>query len=299
MRKIRIKILIYILFMAILIFPKYITDSKADIAAIYSSGTGNFLPVENCSLIMTNANVTFQVNYPKFANKIDISFNGTYTIYNPAESQNISLVAPFSPDFEDLESTCLIKVDGNFTTLNIIEYNIGESPWEQYLDQSLDRSLYWWGSSIRNFAVINATFPENDTIDIECSFLSYIDLSYIADGIQIYYDVGTSRAWNGTITEKVEFNVYGKLPKSYSECDPLTSNCDSSILEIENGKSYVWEWENESILVNSVNIYYGFINLGRYAIFIIPLLFIGVPILIGIIIKKEKNKRNPLKEISP
>ncbi|MFX1357720.1 MAG: hypothetical protein ACFFA8_10570 [Promethearchaeota archaeon] len=293
MKKIQIKILIYILFIAILMFPKYITDSKADIAAIYSSGTGNFLPVENCSLIMTNANVNFQVNHPKlFANKIDISFNGTYTIYNPGESQNISLVAPFSPDFENLESTCLIKVDGNASTLNFIEYNIGESPWEPYLDHS----FYGWGSSIRNFAVINATFPENDTIDIECSFFSYIGYVGSADGIHIYYDVGTSRAWNGTITEKVQFNVYGKLPKSYSECDPYSSNCDCSILEIENGRSYVWEWENESILVNSVHIYYSYINFGRYAIFIIPLLYIGLPVLIGILIKKGKNKRNLKKD---
>jgi hypothetical protein len=296
LRKVRIKIFLLIFLIVATIVPKHATNTKADIAAIYTHGAGNFFPVENCSLIMSNANVNFQVNYPKFfANKIDISFNGTYTIYNPGESQNISLVAPFSPDFENLESTCLIEVDGNLTTLNFIEYNIGESPWEQYLE----KYFYGRGSSIRNFAIINVTLPENDTIDVGCSFFSYIGNLGSVDGIQIYYDVGTSRAWNGTITEKVEFNVYGKLPKSYSECDPLSSNCECSILEIENGKSYVWEWENESILVNSVHIYYGFINLMRYAIFIIPLLYIGVPFLIGIIIKKVKNRRNPLKEISP
>ncbi|KON28830.1 hypothetical protein AC481_00230 [miscellaneous Crenarchaeota group archaeon SMTZ-80] len=287
MKKISVKVFIYLFLFMILILPKYITNSKADIAAIYSPGTGNFLPIENCTLIMTNANASFKIDYPKmFANKIDISFTGNYSIYNPSESQNMTLVAPFSPDFVNLESAFMIKVDGNVTSFNLIEYNVGDSPWEQYLDQS----FYGWGSNIRNFAVVNVTFPENDSIDIECSFTSYIGNLDSLDGIKIYYDVGTSRAWNGTITERVEFNVYGKIPKSYSECDLSSSNCDCSILENENGKIYLWEWENEPILINSVYISYSFIRLGRYAIFIIPLLYIGVPLVIGILIKKMKKK---------
>ena len=272
----------------ILILPKYISNSKADIVYVYSPGTGNFLPVENCSLIMTNANVSFNIHYPKiFANKVDLSFNGNYTVYNPGESQNMTLIAPFSPDFKNLESSCLIKIGENVTPFSFIEYQIGESPWEQYLDPS----IYGMRSNLRKFAVINVTFPENSSIYIEYSFLAYIDYLGSVDGIKIYYDVGTSRAWNGTVTEQVEFNVYGKLPKSYLECDPYSSNCDCSILEIENGKKYVWEWENESILVNCVYISYSFYH--RFNLLLFPLIYIGIPIILGIIIKKVRVRRNP------
>lgn len=85
-----------------------IDDSNADVVSVQYTGTGNLFPEENCSLIMTNANVIFNIDYQEPYNKIDISFNGNYTIYNPDSSQNITLAAPFSPEFKNLESTCVI-----------------------------------------------------------------------------------------------------------------------------------------------------------------------------------------------
>jgi len=291
LRENRVKILFYVFLIVILTFPRYIGNSKADIVIISTPGSGNFLPVDNCSLIMTNANVIFNIDYPRFSNKIDINFIGNYTVYNPNESQNMTLVAPFSPYFKNLESTCLIKVGENFTPFSFIEYYIGESPWEQYLDPS----TYFLYS--RKFAVINVTFPENDYLVIEYSFDAYIDGLSSVDGIQIYYDVGTSRAWNGTITERVKFNVFGKLPNSYLECDPSSFNYNCAISDIESGRSYAWEWENESILINSVYISYSFYRYfwGRITMVLIPLLIIGLPILI-IVIKKirERYKKYPI-----
>ncbi len=113
MRENRVKIYIYLVLITVLTLPKYIDNSKADIVTVYSTGTGNFLPAENCTLIMTNANVILNIDYPTFFNKIDLNFNGNYTIYNPNGSLNMTLVAPFSPDFKNLESTCLVKIGGN------------------------------------------------------------------------------------------------------------------------------------------------------------------------------------------
>ena len=196
--------------MVVLTAPKYIDNSKADLISVYTTFAGNFLPVENCSLIMTNANVIFNIDYPVLHNTIDLNFNGNYTIYNPNESLNMTLVAPFSPDFKNLESTCLIKIGGTVAPFSFVEYNLYESPWEQYLTHPYGMS------GIRKFIVINATFPENDSIDIEFSFNAYIANPSSRDELIIFYDVGTSRAWNGTISEHVEFKVHGKLPDSYS-----------------------------------------------------------------------------------
>jgi len=271
--------------------PRYIGNSKADIVIVSTSGTGNFLPVDNCSLIMTNANVILNIDYPRFSNKIDINFIGNYTIYNPDESQNMTLVAPFSPYFNNLESTCLIKVGGNVTPFSVIEYYIGDSPWEQYLDPSS------YFQSSRKFAVINVSFPEDEHLVIEFGFDAYIDGLSSVDGIKIYYDVGTSRAWNGTITESVKFNVFGKLPNSYLECDSSSYNYTCAISDIESGRSYVWEWQNESILIDSVYISYNFHRYfwGRITIFLIPAFIIGLPILIVVIKKiRERYKKYPI-----
>lgn len=48
--------------MVVLTAPKYIDNSKADLISVYTTFAGNFLPVENCSLIMTNANVIFNID---------------------------------------------------------------------------------------------------------------------------------------------------------------------------------------------------------------------------------------------
>ncbi|KKL63542.1 hypothetical protein LCGC14_2174060 [marine sediment metagenome] len=65
--------------------------------------------------------------------------------------------------------------------------------------------------------------------------------------------MGTSRAWNGPITERVEFKVYGKLPDSYSN---YSSEYNCSVSDNEDGISYAWEWENKVISVDRVYIKY-------------------------------------------
>jgi len=277
--------------MVVLTVPKYIDNSKADLISVYTTFAGNFLPVENCSLIMTNANVIFNIDYPVLHNTIDLNFNGNYTIYNPNESLNMTLVVPFSPDFKNLESTCLIKIGGTVAPFSFVEYNLYESPWEQYLTHPYGMS------GRRKFIVINATFPENDSIDIEFSFNAYIANPSSRDELIIFYDVGTSRAWNGTITEYVEFRVYGTLPDSYLKYNPDWINYNCTVTNIENGKSYAWEWENEFIIIDCVYIlyrYYYHRDILKNFIFLIAIAqLIALPIIIMVIVMR-KVKRETL-----
>jgi len=282
LRKHRIKIVIYIFILVLSNLLPYIAKSRADLLEVYAKGTGNFLPMENCSLIMTNASIIFNIEY--LTNRIDISFEGNYTVYNPDESLNMTLVAPFSTDFYNLESTCIVKVGGNVTSFSFLEYNFFESPWEQYLDTRFEMS------SRRKFIVINTTVAENSSIELEYSFEAYTVDPNSVDVLEIYYDVGTSRAWNGSITERVEFKAHGKLPDSYSDYEG--ANC--TITSIENGKSYVWEWLNEVITANRVYIKYR--NPGRYFLgrilpfIIIPSVFSAIIIPAVIINRRAKRK---------
>lgn len=281
----------YIFITMMLSLTMIIPNFKADIASVKYTGTGNLFPEENCSLIMTNASVIFNIDYKEQYNRIDIGFKGNYTIYNPDATQNITLAAPFSAEFKNLESTCVIKIDNTIISFELIQLHWSD-PWAEYLD-----SVGLGMSNRRNFILINVTFPENTSIKIEYGFDAYIDQPNSDDRLHIYYDVGTSRAWNGTITERVEFKTYGKLPDSYSNNTDIY-NYSFTISNFSNGESYTWDWVDETIMTNSVYIsyYYPFhrfwgfagalIILGCYAGGNLALVFIAIKIY-----KKIKKKR--------
>lgn len=256
------------------------------------SGTGSIFPEEDCSLIMTNANVIFEVDNIESSNKIDLSFNGNYTIYNPDQSRNVTIAAPFSALFNDLEETLLIKVQNNVTPFRVIELHWSD-PWNEYLD------LIGLGmSNRRNFILCNITVPENSSVILEYSFDAYFTHTDSDGNLYVYYDVGTSRAWNGSITERVEFKTYGMLPDSYSINEPSFYNYSCTVSNYSNGKSYTWEWINETIMIDSVYIvyYYNYPYFwGRIAPFIIFGSIIGGSILIGVIIKSINRRKKKLR----
>jgi len=289
LKKHRLFLVVCIILIVELGFPIHIRDSKADIVTIHETGTGTFLPEENCPLIMTNANVILIIGAKAYLERIYISFSGNYTIYNPTESMNSTLIAPFSSEFEILESSCAIKIENTTVPYEFLEYNYEDSPWEEYFDWEYVRT---WS---RLFLIVNATFPENDSITIEYSFIAYIDIMDRSfDYLNIYYDVGTSRAWNGTISERVEFKVYGKTPDSYSS----SRNC--TISDITNGKSYAWEWEDEIINSNIVYITYSYYNpWARFVpIILFPSLFGGIIIFVALnSTKKKRNERKARREL--
>ena len=271
---------------------KFVPESKADIVSVKYTGTGNLFPDESCSLIMTNASVIFDIYYLEQYNQIFIRFNGNYTIYNPDTSQNITIAAPFSSEFENLESTCVIKVDNDSIPFTYFQYHWSD-PWAEYLDSV---------TSLRSFFLTNITFPENSSTKIEYSFDAYI-IQPDSDGyLDIYYDVGTSRAWNGSITERVEFKVHKKLPDSYSTYGQEISNYSCTVSNISDGRSYTWEWVNETILIDRVYISYSYPYVyfwGRMSVFILFGCYFGVPVIIGVAIKlRNRRKKRHIVDIA-
>ena len=275
-------------------FMGVIRESKSDVLGMFFTGTGNFLPENSTNLRMTNANVIFNIDAKNHHQKININFTGNYTIFNPDEAKNITLVAPFSTDFKNLENTCLIKVEKEIMPHSFIEYNITNDYWKEYFD------YMYMGS--RKFLITNVSMPANDSITIEYSFTAYVDTSFFSnDVLYINYDVGTSRAWNGTITERVEFKVLGEPPKTYSSFsdyteEPIEYNC--TITALENGRSYLWNWKEEVIRVNTVYISYSYSNpWGRLLFYIgLPAFYGGLIILVIIVIRKASNKPKKIEQ---
>ncbi|UCC20368.1 MAG: hypothetical protein JSV62_03510 [Promethearchaeota archaeon] len=290
MQRNRARVSFYLFLIVLISLTNSILDSKADVASVKYSGTGSFFPAENCPLIMTNASVLFDINYNEPSNIIDISFEGNYTIYNPNVSQNITVAAPFSSEFKNLESTCIIKVENDQKPFTFYQYHWSD-PWAEYLDTVEFGSLY-------SFVLTNITIVENSSVQIEYSFNAYMIPSIDDDQIRISYNVGTSRAWNGSITERVELNTHGKLPNSFSSEPPYFDDYDFTLMNFSDSRSYTWEWIDETININTVYISYSFphhrfIRMLRF--FIILSLYIGVPLIIAVIFRRIKRKRTEKK----
>ena len=276
-------------FIILLTYTMLIPYSLADLISIEYTGTGDFFPAEDCSLIMNNASVIFDISFQEPYDQIDVSFKGNYTIYNPNVEQNITLAAPFSPDFKNLESTCIVEVDDIPIPFTINQYHWSD-PWAEYLES---KNL---GISIsRDFILTNVTFPENSSITLEYSFDAYIIPEINDDQLDIFYDVGTSRAWNGSISERVEFKTYGKLPDSYSKIIPELFNYTCKISNFSNGRSYMWEWVDERIMIDQVYISYSYSHrILRLIITIITVAsYLGVPLIIVFIVLaiRKRHKR--------
>ncbi|MFW9988098.1 MAG: hypothetical protein ACFFC3_05540 [Candidatus Odinarchaeota archaeon] len=229
-----------------------------------SSSSGPIIP-ENGTYSMPNANVLVEIDATHPSSHFNLDFNGNYTIFNPYDSKNVTIVAPFSrgmlgindttyyeffnnykyPDwipieFSELNSNATIKVDNN-----IIPYNI------------------MFGGSI--YLMCNVSLPKNDSLVLEYSLNTHLVTPPILSSsyyeIDFEYYVGTSRTWNGNITEMIDFRVKGYQPdRVYSVEKPgndvIINGKNFTISSIKGGKSYLWKWNNVRIYEDYVFLSY-------------------------------------------
>jgi len=206
----------------------------------------------------------------------------------------MTLAAPFSADFKNLETTCVIKLKDNEIPFEFDEIEIDGNLWDEYFTWRFTES------SNRKCLFAFIEFPGFDSIELEYYFDAYINIKdYQNSVLEIFYDVGTSRAWNGTITERVEFNVYRKQPDSYSNSSNDFYNYNFAIYDIEDGQSYVWEWKNDVINTDCVYISYSYTSYWRYMFgkfFVIIFLPVGLLILIIIVVFLRRRRKRKIKE---
>jgi len=251
-----------------------------DMGGIFTNSTSSFN--------LTNANVIFDIDSTDFSNNIGISFEGNYTIFNPNNITEIMIVAPFSVNQSVINSNCIVEVNNS-----PIIFDVGYS-WEFGIeDWVMDYSWF----EVRTYIVCNITIPENSSQTIRYEFNGLMpNPLYADDKFSIFYDLETSKAWSGNITERVEFNVKGKIPNSYSEWTEGDYDDRCIVLNTANGRTYTWEWDNEKINTRRVGIIYSGKMLRSEIILIIILsISISVPsviaVIIFVVIKKKRKKR--------
>ena len=248
---------------------------------------GGIIYENNNSLNLVNADVVFTIDSTDFQNNISVLFDSNYTIYNPTNSTvNVTMYAPFFFHDSLLEHEWQVEVNGTPTEFNLV--------WGYTLNPYLTSYFDNYILNIDLFIVINVTILKETSQVISYRFYrNMVNPLWDTNSFSIGYIVGTARAWNNNITEKVEFKVQGKLPTSYTEHTEKPCN----ISTISNGKSYCWNWVNESINEDYVGVeYYGQLLIrDGILIFIIIVGSIGIggaTLIILLVVRKRRKRKN-------
>ena len=232
---------------------------------------GGFIPEEDVNITLLNADVLINANTSDTKSLGEMTFNGNYTIFNHDKTANITIAAPFK--FYPTNN-CIITVNGSITPYRL--YMLWEDdaePWNQYLVNRTELPLdyYFW-------LLCNISIPENHSLRISYAFSTpsniYPPISW--GHYYLIYDVGTSRLWNGNITEEVNINVHGNLP------DTIYYEEKCNVQNLNDGKSYTWNWNNERIKTNFVGVSFYFSNIPNIPPYLAPLLNL-ITVLAGLI----------------
>ncbi|NHJ21284.1 MAG: hypothetical protein EAX91_10090 [Candidatus Lokiarchaeota archaeon] len=231
---------------------------------------GGFIPNEDVNITLLDASVFIDANTEDFNALGEISFNGNYTIFNYDNTTNITIAAPFH--FYPTNN-CIITVNGSITPYILYNYWEDEAEiWNEYLINRTEIPVYrcFW-------LLFNITIPKSQFLKISYEFYTPSDIYYPKWGYYyLIYDVGTSRIWNGNITEKVRINIHGNLP------DIIYNEEACTIQDCYDGKIYTWNWTNECIDIDYVGVSYYFGSSPTYNPDIFSLIILSL-VLIGII----------------
>ena len=210
----------------------------------YGLTLGGIIPgYTNYNISMKNADVKMTIKsdtskgiHPEL---FEVNFLGTYRFYNPHETRNLTIAAPFYGVNQGFADSLSVKVNGSK-----IQYNFTEVK---------DNVFFQWNKYLinyheRDFVLSNITFEGGTFTSVEYKWNTSDDNAFYA------YDVGTGRSWKGNITESVEFIVEGYQPERIIENYERTLSQKLQIRENLDSTSYLWFWDNEYIEEDYVGI---------------------------------------------
>jgi hypothetical protein len=209
--------------------PPSPTDHIADI----------FPQNNNTNVQLLNVSTTITINATDFLNEIEVTFNGTYTLFNPGIPINLNITLPMSLHYGIENTTFEVSVNATQIPFEIATSNevnltsLGLNPNFVFLDY-----FYYPITLITS----NITLLENTTYIVKYQFYSVVPKpNYTRCLFYMLYSSYTSYYWKGNATEKVDFIVYGRDP--YFE---LSWNFEGlqQTLDIVGGKRFTAEWEN-------------------------------------------------------
>ena len=262
---------------------------------------GGILPAEmNPNLSMTNADVLMEIDAINFRDNFIVSFTGNYTIANSGNTTEIQIGAPFSSPYfgalpsygqiygemiEDLNNSLKITSNSLEVSFRLSYINATLAKyWHQYIPDTI---------STRLFAVCNITLNAFSDNLVQFSWTANIRRDPRSSFVHFYYDVGTSRGWEGNISEKVSFNITGRQPQFYTDYQEGYFEKQCQISNFKDGKLYSWEWLNERINESVVGVRYNTDKWTEYILYFfvfVPLVIITVVVFVIFIHRKRRLK---------
>lgn len=300
--KISLKFVLIISIFISFLFRAQIFNGYADPIVIHAEYLefGGLIPCNFSSyLSMSYASVFMDINAINYRNEFTLDFSANYTIYNSNETINVLIGAPFyniyDSDFYYIQDTNTLlnsinetlkfivnDIEVFFSLTHLTSENVDD--WEEFLPEYFNPRL---------FVISNITLNGNSNNTLQYSWNAIIDKHPKSSSSNFYYDVGTSRGWEGKITEIVKIKVLGRQPDHYSDYveGHFSKNC--IISSFDGGKIYNWEWIDERITDYLVGVKFdGETIWQKYMVYfiLIPLLFVpSIGYLIYLAAKRKKQ----------
>ncbi len=244
----------------------------------------------NTTVRLININTMITMDATDFYNKIGINFDGNYTLFNPENTTNLTLILPFSLCMDFQNSTFEVSVNDTqipFEVLSNTEENLTST------GINLDFLSRFVVHCPITLITSNLTLLENNTYIINYQFSGSIpkpldlqNLFYMA------YYLETARVWKGNLTQRVEFKLFGKIP-IYGIAGEYDG--DWQILDIQGGQSVLLEWNKGKVDTIYVGIrYYGSTSEDIFEIVTMVVLngLAYIAIISGVVIWLKRRKRN-------
>ena len=250
-----------------------------------------FPKINNTKVHLLNISAVITINASDLINIIGITFNGTYTLFNPESSANLSINLPFSLCLEVENTNFGVSVNNTqvpFEIVNFTEENFTNTGVDIKIMPAIDIHCPI------TLIISNLTLLENSSYVVNYQFevsilkpLSYRNLFYMD------YSSDTAKLWKGNATERVEYNAFGG--------DPIFSTLGShgglrQFLDIPGGKRFISEWDNAQNKTIQIGIiFYGSTNEimpGTIETIILNIIaYVAITIVIVLWIKRRKKKR--------
>ncbi len=200
----------------------------------------------NTNIHLLNTSALITINATDIITEIGITFNGTYALFNPEKTTNLTMILPFSLNLDVVNASFGVFVNDTqvpFEVVSTTKENLTS------MGINIDFKLNFWFYYPITLITFNLTLLENTTYIVKYQFegsihkpLSFRDLFYMV------YSSEMARLWKGSATERVEYKVLGRIPVSgsgymlFSENDSIEFLIDA--IDFTGGIRYIGEWNN-------------------------------------------------------
>lgn len=250
----------------------------------------DIFPSTNTTVRLININTMITIDATDFYNKIVINFNGNYTLFNPENTTNLTLILPFSLCLDVQNSTFEASVNDTLIPFEVI------SNTEENLT-STGVSLDFLSNFVVHFPITlitsNLTLLENNTYVINYQFSGSIPKPLgLRNLFHMAYYLETARVWKGNLTQRVEIKVFGKLP-IYGTAGGYDGV--GQVSDIQGGQSVLFEWNKGKVDTIYIGImYYGSTSEDVFGIVTMVVLngLAYIAIISGVVIWIKRRKRN-------